>query len=122
MTWSTRIASQFGSVFGLVLMAIGVVSMFRGALVGGIWWVLIGMFVRGASHSSYEELLRRQNPDGTWRNAFTDAKEDDPLVSTPWAAAALAVCRSVVAGETKTLFPNPKFPPAEPAKKPEVRK
>jgi squalene-hopene/tetraprenyl-beta-curcumene cyclase len=45
------------------------------------------------------ELLRRQEPDGTWVNRrFTDAKEDDPLVATPWAAAALAICRGVISG------------------------
>jgi len=42
------------------------------------------------------ELLRRQRPDGAWVNSFTDAKEDDPLVATPWAAAALAVCREAL--------------------------
>lgn len=38
-------------------------------------------------------LLARQSDDGAWRNRFRDAKEDDPLVATPLAAAALAVCR-----------------------------
>lgn len=40
-----------------------------------------------------EELLKRQGKDGAWRNSFTDAKEDDPLVSTPFAVAALILCR-----------------------------
>jgi squalene-hopene/tetraprenyl-beta-curcumene cyclase len=43
------------------------------------------------------ELMRRQRTDGAWMNPFTDAKEDDPLVATPWAAAALAVCREELA-------------------------
>lgn len=43
-------------------------------------------------------LIARQRPDGSWSNAFTDTKEDDPLVATPAAAAALAVCRRVIAG------------------------
>ena len=51
-----------------------------------------------------EELLRRQRPDGAWTNRFTDAKEDDPLISTPWAAASLAICRAVTSSEYKTLF------------------
>jgi hypothetical protein len=42
-----------------------------------------------------EELLKRQRADGSWTNRFTDAKEDDPLVSTPWAAAALAIGRTL---------------------------
>lgn len=40
-----------------------------------------------------EELLRRQRPDGSWASAFHDGKEDDPLVATPLAAAALTICR-----------------------------
>jgi hypothetical protein len=44
------------------------------------------------------ELLRRQKPDGSWVNRYTDAKEDDPLVATPWAAAALAICREALTG------------------------
>jgi squalene-hopene/tetraprenyl-beta-curcumene cyclase len=42
------------------------------------------------------ELIDRQKPDGTWCNRYTDAKEDDPLVSTPWAAAALSICRQAM--------------------------
>ena len=46
-----------------------------------------------------EELVRRQNPDGSWTNSFTDSKEDDPLVATPSAAAAIAIARrTIVAG------------------------
>jgi len=43
-----------------------------------------------------EELLRQQRPDGTWANRYTDAREDDPLVATPWSAAALAICRKAL--------------------------
>jgi len=41
------------------------------------------------------ELLARQRPDGSWSNRFTDAKEDDPLVATSWATAALAIGRAM---------------------------
>ncbi len=47
-----------------------------------------------------EELLKRQEPDGSWINVYTDAKEDDPLVATPWAAAALEVSRRVIARDS----------------------
>jgi hypothetical protein len=53
-----------------------------------------------------EELIRRQRPEGSWHNRFTDAKEDDALVSTPWATAALALCRASITGNTETLFPR----------------
>jgi hypothetical protein len=42
------------------------------------------------------ELIRRQRHDGTWSNRFTASKEDDPLVATPFAAGALAICRTVL--------------------------
>jgi hypothetical protein len=42
------------------------------------------------------ELIRRQRDDGTWSNRFTASKEDDPLVATPFAAGALAICRTVL--------------------------
>jgi len=44
------------------------------------------------------ELLARQRSDGAWVNRFTDAKEDDPLVATSWATAALAIGRAMMAG------------------------
>lgn len=44
------------------------------------------------------ELLARQNADGTWVNAFTDSREDDPLVATFHAALALSLARKNIAG------------------------
>jgi squalene-hopene/tetraprenyl-beta-curcumene cyclase len=46
------------------------------------------------------ELLGRQRGDGSWVNRFTDAKEDDPLIATSWAAAALAIGRAMTAGQS----------------------
>jgi hypothetical protein len=43
-------------------------------------------------------LLSQQGADGAWRNRFTDGKEDDPLVATPLAAAALVHCRGFLSG------------------------
>lgn len=44
-----------------------------------------------------EALLDRQQTNGSWTNRYTDAKENDPLVSTPFAAAALTICRQSLA-------------------------
>ena len=46
-----------------------------------------------------ESLVRQQSSNGAWANAYTDAKEDDPLVATPLAVAALAHCRWTLSGE-----------------------
>lgn len=39
-------------------------------------------------------LLERQNNDGSWRNDYGFLKEDDPLIATALAAAALANCQA----------------------------
>ncbi|MBN1470398.1 MAG: site-2 protease family protein [Syntrophaceae bacterium] len=57
--WSTNIASQIGSGFGLVLIVLGIFYIVRGSFVGGLWWFLIGMFVRAAAQSSYRQILAR---------------------------------------------------------------
>jgi squalene-hopene/tetraprenyl-beta-curcumene cyclase len=43
-----------------------------------------------------EELLSRQRKDGSWANHHSFVKEDDPLIATMLAAAALANCRQVL--------------------------
>ena len=40
-----------------------------------------------------EALLARQAEDGAFRNRFTGVMEDDPLIATPFAMAALTLCR-----------------------------
>jgi squalene-hopene/tetraprenyl-beta-curcumene cyclase len=40
-----------------------------------------------------EELLKRQRPNGSWANDYSDGKEDEPLVATPLAVSALEACR-----------------------------
>ncbi len=59
LRWATRIASAFGSAFGMVLIILGVVSFFTGNLIGGIWYFLIGWFIRNASQMSYKQVLIR---------------------------------------------------------------
>jgi Zn-dependent protease/CBS domain-containing protein len=64
LRWATRIASMAGSGFGFLLIFLGVVSMFRGALIGGLWWLLIGMFLNSAAQMSYRQLLTRRALEG----------------------------------------------------------
>lgn len=48
------------------------------------------------------ELLRLQAPDGSWRNPASEMREDDPLIATSFALAALAAARSVIAAEPRS--------------------
>ncbi|MDZ7737112.1 MAG: site-2 protease family protein [Gammaproteobacteria bacterium] len=54
---ATHIASQFGSGFGLALMILGGLAFIQGNFIAGMWWVLIGAFLRTAANGSYQQLL-----------------------------------------------------------------
>ncbi len=45
------------------------------------------------------ELVARQRADGSWKNDATEMREDDPVVATALAMAALLVGRSAITGE-----------------------
>ena len=57
---ATRTASKLGAGFGMALIVLGVLSVITGNFVGGMWWTLIGLFLRGASKMSYRQLEIRQ--------------------------------------------------------------
>jgi Zn-dependent protease len=57
LRWATRISSRLGTAFGLVLMIIGVISFIGGSFIGGLWYFLIGIFIKNASQMSYRQLL-----------------------------------------------------------------
>lgn len=57
--WSTRISSTIGSGFGLALIALAALAVVRGNFITGMWWFLIGMFIRAAAGMSYHQLLMR---------------------------------------------------------------
>ncbi len=58
--WATRIASQSGSAFGLVLIILGVVRVVVGDFIGGMWSFLIGSFLRNAARMSYQQVVLRE--------------------------------------------------------------
>jgi predicted transcriptional regulator len=68
--WATRISSQIGAAFGLGLIILGVVSFIYGNFIGGIWWVLIGFFLRNASQMSYQQLFIRKALEGEHVSRF----------------------------------------------------
>jgi Zn-dependent protease/CBS domain-containing protein len=61
---ATRLASRIGSGFGILLILFAVYQLFYGYFVSAIWYFLIGMFIRGASRMSYEQLLLRDALQG----------------------------------------------------------
>lgn len=59
LRWATRIASGLGSAIGIFMIIFGVLSFIAGSFIGGIWYFLIGLFIRQASKMSYNQLLLR---------------------------------------------------------------
>lgn len=60
LRWATRIASKIGGGFGIALVVAGIVSLLAGNIVGGLWWALIGMFLRGIANVSYRQVVIRE--------------------------------------------------------------
>jgi Zn-dependent protease len=80
---ATRISSEIGSGFGIVLIVIGIVSIVGGEFIGGFWWILIGMFLRSAAQMSYQQVLVRRALSGepVWRFMHRDPHTVPPDVT-----------------------------------------
>jgi Zn-dependent protease/predicted transcriptional regulator len=57
---ATQIASWAGSIFGYILMFSGFWALFSNNMVGGLWQVLIGLFVLSSSKGAYQHLVTKE--------------------------------------------------------------
>ncbi len=64
LTNATRLAADIGKGFAVALMVLGGLQIFLGDLIGGLWFIFIGMFLRGMSQRGYEEVVIRQSLEG----------------------------------------------------------
>ena len=83
LRWATYVSSRIGSGFGILLIVLGVIQVFRGNFVGGMWWFLIGMFLQRAAPMSYQQLVTRRALEGEPVRRFmkTDAVTVPPSIS-----------------------------------------
>jgi CBS domain-containing protein len=77
---ATRIASQIGSGFGFGMIFLGILSLLRGNFIGGVWWFVIGLFLRNTSQMSYQQLVLRQSLQGLQVARFM---KRDPVTVSP---------------------------------------
>jgi Zn-dependent protease/CBS domain-containing protein len=79
LRWATKITAQIGGAFGLFLLAAGVVVVITvpGGFISGLWFFLIGLFVRNAAQMSYQQLLLRRALEGEPVSRFM---QPDPVV------------------------------------------
>ncbi len=83
---ATRNASAASAIFAYALIAFGFVSLFSGATVGGLWQVLIGLFLLSAARGTYQQMLVKSSLSGKTVGALkTDrvhtASPDDTLAT-----------------------------------------
>jgi Zn-dependent protease/CBS domain-containing protein len=77
---ATKITASIGSGFGMFLIFMGILSLFSGNVIGGLWSALIGMFLRGAAAMSYQQLIIRRALEGETVRRFMN---DSPITVSP---------------------------------------
>jgi Zn-dependent protease/CBS domain-containing protein len=80
VTKATRWASNGGKILGLVLIGLGIFQIIQGFLVGGLWLIFIGWFLRNAARASYQQHLMHGLLEGVRARA---AMTPDPEVVSP---------------------------------------
>jgi len=83
---STHVASTLGSILGMLMILMGVLAVF-GVMpfalfspIGGIWLIFIGLFVRQAASSSFQQVIMREALGGEPVSRFMTA---NPMTVTP---------------------------------------
>ena len=80
LQWATRIASYFGTGFGIFLVAVGVLNFLQGNLLTGVWLFLIGLFIQNASQASFQRVLLMKTLHGEKVRRFM---KEDPTTVPP---------------------------------------
>jgi Zn-dependent protease/CBS domain-containing protein len=57
---ATRVAADAGKGLAVGLMILGGLEIFAGALLGGVWLILIGLFLRSMAEGGYQNLVLLQ--------------------------------------------------------------
>lgn len=77
---ATRWASYAGRAFAWLLIFLGLMQFFAHNWIGGMWDVLIGMFLDGAAKGAYQQVLVRQTLRGEPVRRFMNVQ---PVVVPP---------------------------------------
>lgn len=85
---ATLIASRVGSAVAVILMMWGFIQVMTGAFMGGVWMILIGLFLRGAADASYAQV--------EFKETLSPLHVDDIMVRNPVAVSASAPVAALV--------------------------
>jgi Zn-dependent protease len=86
---ATRIASGAGTFFAFFLIVSGVFSLLRGDSLGGVWYILIGWFIKDASAASYQQVRL----DETLRGVTVSDAMLEAVVTLPGAGSVAEAAR-----------------------------
>jgi len=87
---ATAAAADWGNTIAWGLIALGALEIFGGGLVGGIWMIFIGLFLRGAANASYQSVVIEQM---LGRASVADLMIREPVTIDPDASVSDAVDR-----------------------------
>jgi len=72
---ATKAAARSGTIFAYGLMFLGVLVLFQGLLITGLWYIMIGFFVLGAARGAYQSQIMD--------NAFAGKTVGNLMVQNP---------------------------------------
>jgi Zn-dependent protease/predicted transcriptional regulator len=71
---ATRISATIGGGFGIFFIILGVIRVLVGNFIGGMWFFLIGMFIKSAAKMSYRQLVTRKALEGEPLKRFMNSQ------------------------------------------------
>ena len=80
LSGATQTAARSGAFFGYFLIVLGVLSLFHGQQIGGLWQILIGVFLLVAAKSSAQQQLMKTALGGKAVHSMMTA---DPVTVAP---------------------------------------
>ena len=98
---ATRISAKTGEYVAYLLMGLGVVQFVTFNPIGGLWMVLIGWFLRGASAGSYQQMVSEVALEGVMAG---DVARRDYVTVTPTMTIAELVDEHLLSGHGR-CFP-----------------
>jgi Zn-dependent protease len=57
---ATALASTAGNFFGTALLVLGIFTLLGGQVVAGLWWMVLGWFLKNAAQASYQQVVVRE--------------------------------------------------------------
>lgn len=102
MSRATRVVSQIGSGFGLVLIALGVLLLISSrVVVAGLWFIFVGFFMKQSAVGIYHSVMLRHALSGVQvRQVMTEK-----IVTVDWLTSVEELVRDYIYRHQFTNFP-----------------